>query len=124
MNYIKIVLVGLVIVLSSCKTTEKSEANQKEVKVQEKDPLKEIAWLSDVKNKFDMVQGMAKQQIVQYTYNNQTVFLIDNCYGCSDSKRIVYDEKKNVLCEFGGFAGLNTCPDFEKSAKNRKVLYE
>ncbi|WP_010522684.1 DUF6970 domain-containing protein [Aquimarina agarivorans] len=63
-------------------------------------------------------------EIVQYTFQNQTVYLVNDCINnCADALEIVYDCDENIICEFGGIAGLNTCPDFETEATNRKVLF-
>lgn len=59
--------------------------------------------------------------VKQYQYNNQNVFLIDNCLGCADAMQELYDCAGNSLCLFGGIAGFNTCPDFYDKATFIKV---
>lgn len=65
-----------------------------------------------------------KGLIAQYYYKGQTVILIDDCSNCSDAMQEVYDCNGNVLCQFGGIAGLNTCPDFESKARFVRTLFE
>ena len=87
-------------------------------------PIENIAWLKKIKNNFMLSSFYQKREIVQYTYNNETVFLVDACVGCADNLTTVYNCEGIVICEFGGIAGLNTCPDFGTSSTNKKVLWE
>ena len=50
--------------------------------------------------------------------------MIDVCNGCADNLTTVYNCEGNVICEFGGIAGLNTCPDFDKNSTNKTIIYE
>jgi len=34
-----------------------------------------------------------------------------------------YDCEGNVICEFGGFDGRNTCPDFESNVSNMELIW-
>jgi len=88
------------------------------------DPLEEISWLKEVKENMSKRANPTGGQIIQYTYQGECVFMIDNCFGCADNLLAVYDAEQNLLCEFGGIIGLNTCPDFDKEATNRKVIYD
>ena len=85
-------------------------------------PFRHIKWLKEMRNDFRF--SRAQQRIVQYDYNNERVFLIENCNDCSDSMATVYNCKKETVCQFGGIAGMNTCPDFEDNATNKEILYE
>ena len=80
--------------------------------------------VKEYKSKFWTEFFCLKKQIIQYDYKNETVFLIDSCNGCNDNLTIIYNCKGEIICEFGGIAGLNTCPDFEKQANNKRVLWE
>lgn len=82
-------------------------------------PLETIDWLKDLINNTNS-NGL---EIVQYTYQEQTVFSINNCLNCADNLIVVYDCKKNKVCEFGGIAGLNTCSDFDTKATNQTVIF-
>ncbi|AUP77294.1 DUF6970 domain-containing protein [Flavivirga eckloniae] len=83
------------------------------------DPLENIEWLKELLNS----ANTNDLEITQYDYKKQTVFSINNCIDCADNLITVYDCDKNKICEFGGIAGLNTCPDFDTEAINKKVLY-
>ncbi len=36
----------------------------------------------------------------------------------------VYNCQGQVICQFGGIAGLNTCPDFYDTATDKKVIWK
>jgi hypothetical protein len=63
-------------------------------------------------------------EIIQYRYNNQWVYYVDSCKGCADALAVVYTCSGDVLCQFGGIAGLYTCPDFFENATSRKVIWK
>ena len=88
------------------------------------DPLEELAWLSDIRDTFDKDMGPQRQMIIMYKYHGEYVFLIDDCYQCPDALAFVFNCEGKATCEFGGFAGVNTCPDFEQNATDEKVLYD
>ena len=85
-------------------------------------PLERIDWLKDLKDELDQ-QNHPGNKIVQYAYLDQCVFLVESCYSCADAIVVVYDIDQNVLCQFGGFAGLNTCPDFMEEAVDKQILW-
>ncbi|PQJ80026.1 DUF6970 domain-containing protein [Polaribacter porphyrae] len=87
-------------------------------------PIEDLAWLKEIKTSFEQSTSVSKKKIIQYDYKNETVFLINSCDDCSDNLVTVYNCDKEVICEFGGIAGLNTCSDFEKEAINEKILWE
>ncbi len=107
----------LVVIFLSCKTTWKAQNSGT-------NPLEEITWLKELKTSFDKDSFQNKAMIIQYTYNNETVYLIENCYQCPDGMSTVYNSKKEKVCEFGGFIGSNTCPGFSSKATNEKVIYK
>ncbi len=110
---------GLAIVLlTSCKDDEPDKTCNYD------NPLQEISWLKDIRDGFDLDTGPQRQRIIQYWYNGKDVFLIQSCYQCPDALSVVYDCEKNIVCEFGGIDGLNTCPDFGQNATNEKILYD
>lgn len=88
------------------------------------DPLEEISWLSDIRDSFDKDMGLQRQRIIMYKYHGEYVFLIDDCYQCPDALAFVFDCEGKVICEFGGFTGINTCPDFGQNATDEKALYD
>jgi hypothetical protein len=113
------ILLFLTFLLFSCSNSENiiSACNVE-------NPLEDIAWLKQIKTNFKQSASATKKQIIQYTYNNETVFMIDVCNGCADNLTTVYNCEGNVICEFGGIAGLNTCPDFDKNSTNKIIIYE
>ncbi|MEQ9403285.1 MAG: hypothetical protein RIM99_06870 [Cyclobacteriaceae bacterium] len=87
------------------------------------DPLSELKWLSELKNDFDQRMQPAAVSITMYTYKEASVFEINSCIGCADNLVSVYNCEGEVICEFGGIAGLNTCEDFATTATNPVLLY-
>ena len=87
------------------------------------DPLVNISWLKDVKDGFDSWTSV-KGNITYFEYYGNDVFMITFCVGCPDAYTVVYDCEMNVICEFGGIAGLNTCTDFHENAENKIILYD
>ena len=92
-------------------------------------PTENVGWLKElIKKENDSTYNDSINsnglEIIQYYYKDQTVFYIRDCIkNCNDALDIVYDCEKNVLCEFGGIAGVNTCPDFEEKAISKKILF-
>jgi hypothetical protein len=87
-------------------------------------PLEELFWLKQIKTGLEQSAAAGKAEIYEYTYKQQRVFSVNSCVGCSDSKTDVYNCGGNIMCEFGGIAGLNTCPDFDSQATNKKLLWK
>ena len=88
------------------------------------DPINEIIWLDSLTAIFEQMNESSGAEIIQYEYKGQCVFYVDDCENCIDKLIKVYDLDQNVLCEFGGIAGLNTCPDFDQVATDSKLLYK
>ena len=120
MKPIKFLFLVILAVLAIC--CKDKEVNNKACNSD--NPLEEISWLKEIKDSFDLDMGPQRQQIIQYRYAGKDVFWVDNCFQCPDALVIVYDCEKNIVCEFGGIDGRNTCPDFEQNAKNKKILYD
>lgn len=78
-----------------------------------------ISILDGLKNNADI-----KSEVIRYTYHGQTVYYIDSCKGCADSMALVYTCSGEVICQFGGIAGFNTCPDFADFAIDKKVIWQ
>jgi len=90
---------------------------------QTENPLEEIPWLKMMKQSFEMSAQPAGVQIIGYRYHGKDVFLVNNCVGCADEMAQVYDCDGRIICQFGGIAGLNTCPDFFVTATDSTMLY-
>lgn len=86
-------------------------------------PLEDLQWLSDITDTFDIIDTANGQQIIQYIYNGECVYQVDFCFECPDNLIGIYNTQGEVICEFGGIAGLNTCPDFYDTATDRRVLF-
>ena len=67
-------------------------------------------------------QNSTKAEVIRYQYKGETVY-INTCIDCADSMAQVYNCSGEVICQFGGIAGFNTCPDFEDTATQKKVIW-
>ncbi len=89
-------------------------------------PLEEIDWIKnlvDIEINSDLYNSSGLE-IIQYEYQGDSAFSVDRCTNnCSDSLIAIYDCDKNPICEVGGIAGVNTCQDFFKEAKNETILF-
>ncbi|GAA3607478.1 hypothetical protein Q4Q39_10535 [Flavivirga amylovorans] len=106
----------LLVSFLGCHETDDGNSSSKICSV---DPLENIDWLKELLNNTDS-NGL---EIIQYDYKGQIVFSINNCLNCADNLIAVYDCERNKVCEFGGIAGLNTCPDFDTEATNKTVIF-
>ncbi|MFK8059172.1 MAG: hypothetical protein AB8B78_03680 [Polaribacter sp.] len=86
-------------------------------------PLENLTFLKEAKNNIDRIDCGGKSTITQYTYKNETVFEINICDQIADGQTLVYNCSGKIICVFGGIAGQNTCPDFEKERTNKKIVY-
>jgi hypothetical protein len=109
----------IVLSLVSCKTSE----NKVSWDCNTANPLEDIPWLNEIKTVMEMNTRMAGSQIISYSYKGEHVFWIDRCYNCADDIKTVYNCQGEVICEFGGIAGLNTCPDFHSEASDSTMLF-
>jgi Domain of unknown function (DUF6970) len=62
-------------------------------------------------------------KIEKYLYNNEKVFLFTPREGTADVPTTILNSSCQIICEFGGIAGLNTCPDFFESAIFVEVVW-
>jgi len=85
--------------------------------------LEDLAWLKEIKTTMEMNANATGGQIVAYKYNGADVFMIDDCYNCADKAILVYNCDGEVICEFGGISGQNTCPDFNDQATDSLMLF-
>ena len=86
-------------------------------------PLESLEWLKEKKENFERLMNSVKVEIFQFKYEGHDVFLINDCVDCTDALIKVYNCDGEVICEFGGIAGLNTCPDFQDNAQLVGVLW-
>lgn len=59
-----------------------------------------------------------------YLYQGECVYIIDPGSGYADWLHTAYNEDCQVICEFGGFAGMNTCQDFDENTEDLGVIWE
>lgn len=110
--------------LFSCKEeTDLVENNEVKTTCDLDNPLENIPWLTEIRDGFDMQANPLPKKITQYFYQGECVFLVDGCVGCQDNLTVVYNVDEEVICEFGGVAGVNTCPNFQDEATDETVLY-
>lgn len=87
-------------------------------------PEGESKYCSDVSWLKDIVEPISsKTEVVRYKYKEETVYLINTCVDCADTMDQVYNCSGQVICQFGGIAGFNTCPDFFDVVTDKKVIW-
>jgi hypothetical protein len=80
-------------------------------------------WLNDKIEEFITNNPYSKGRIEEFLYREQIVYLVNFCVACPDNLVYVYNEEEEVICEFGGIAGTNTCPDFSKEAIFKGIVW-
>lgn len=115
----KIISIIIVCFLISCSSNQETISN-----CNVDNPLENLTWLKKIKENLEKSATAWKSSITQYTYKNEAVFLVEPCKDCPDGMTSVYNCSGTIICEFGGIAGVNTCPDFSKKATNKKVLWQ
>jgi hypothetical protein len=78
----------------------------------------------ETKEAFELSMSPSAKRITQYFYQGECVFLIDGCLQCNDNLTTVYDVNQDIICEFGGIAGVDTCPDFDTEATDETILWD
>jgi hypothetical protein len=114
----------LLMVVASCREDKKDavlEPGQNYCHTQ--NPLEDLNWLKELKDSFEISEKATGAQIIGYEYQGNDVFLINSCVGCADEMWQVYDCSGSVICQFGGIAGLDTCPGFFETATDSTMLY-
>ena len=90
----------------------------------EDNPIENVAWIKELIEAENLIEDTNGLEITQYNFDGNTVFCVDRCINnCSDSLINVYDCEQNLICELGGIAGLNTCPNFETEAINQGIVF-
>ncbi|MFY7670648.1 DUF6970 domain-containing protein [Tenacibaculum sp. MEBiC06402] len=112
-------LVSFLLLVSAC--TKDEELNEFCVL---ENPIEELAWLKNIKTGLEQSASDNKVEIYEYSYKQQRVFWVDTCVGCADNLITVYNCSGNVMCEFGGITGVNTCIDFSSEASGKKLLWK
>ncbi|MEP5613653.1 MAG: hypothetical protein ABJP45_15485 [Cyclobacteriaceae bacterium] len=115
MQFKKIILAGIFVIICAV-SCDKHQAD-----CTPENPLVELEWLANLVDGFESNSQLDGVQIVQYTYQGSSVFLVDTCVGCADGISSVYNCDGDVICEFGGIDGRNTCTDFEGATDERYI---
>jgi len=68
--------------------------------------------------------GSNEASLTQYRYNGQIVYSFDPGLVYPDMMTTVVNEDCEVVCQFGGIAGMNTCPDFSQNAEVIGVVWK
>lgn len=77
---------------------------------------------SELKN--NEVRMPNKASVKAFIYNGEKVYIFDPGSGYADWLFTAYNEECDIVCEFGGFAGLNTCPDFDINSEYLGVIWQ
>lgn len=110
-NYLTFIL--LVFAVSGCKAQQQSVATTNTMP----------DWLNKKIEQFKIDNPDGKGQVEKFLYHEQTVYLVDFCVGCPDFLVYVYNEAEEVICEFGGIAGISTCADFAEEAISKGIVW-
>lgn len=82
-----------------------------------------VDWLKPIVEQAS-IENANKTEIIRYKYKGEIVYYINTCVDCADSMVEIYNCYGEVICQFGGIAGLNTCPDFEDTATEKKLIWK
>lgn len=104
----------------SCDSIDEETTNL--CKVQ--NPIENLAWLKEIKKGMEKSATASRSSIVQYTYNNETIFVVNSCENCSNTISNVYSCSGTVICKLKEAEEKNTCLNFVKEATNKKILWQ
>lgn len=113
-----IILLFIMLSLIGCKDDNNEDKNLCYVK----NPINELPWLKKIVDE-QSTNYCNKIVIKNYRYNDKNGFLINYCIDCTEGLSIYYDCTGNVICEFGGIDGKNTCPDFSTKAVEGETIF-
>ena len=74
-------------------------------------------------DKYETDEVVLVSKIEKYLYNDEDVFLSSMRDNIDDGMDVVLSSSCQIICEFGGIAGLNTCPDFFETAIFVEVVW-
>ncbi|KGL62541.1 DUF6970 domain-containing protein [Polaribacter sp. Hel1_85] len=115
---LKTIFLLLIFVVFSC-----NDKNEVSLVCGVENPIEELAFLNEIKNNIDRIDCAGKSAIIQYIYKSEIVFEVNICDQIADGQTSVYNCSGEVVCTFGGIAGVNTCPDFDKLRTDKIILY-
>ena len=114
----------IIIVLSLSLVCSCNSDNNSHPVCNSENPLEDLTWLKEIKTVFELNMSIAGTQIIQYQYKGEYVFWIDDCFHCADGLVVVRNCDEEIICEFGGIDGRNTCPDFQEHATDSTMLLD
>ncbi|MEN8250525.1 MAG: hypothetical protein ABFS32_16450 [Bacteroidota bacterium] len=114
-KHIVILIFALIIIGCNRRETEPPFCNVE-------DPINELAWLNEIIHE-DTINGV-KTIIFMCQYKEEEGFLLDICVGCYDPYARFMNCSGEVICHIGGYANLNTCPDFWENVTDKELLWE
>jgi hypothetical protein len=120
LQHIFLLLSVIILPAISCSTSDKVSTSY----CGTSNPLEDLPWLKKIKTEMQMSERATGGQIIRYSYKGNDVFWIDPCHGCADDLISVYNCDGEVICQFGGIGGLNTCPDFHAEASDSTMLFD
>jgi hypothetical protein len=115
MKFLKFLAIILSLMFSSCERNE-------DIICDTKHPFRDIPNLKKYRRS-PMIDSDNGIEVYKVIYNDQEVFLITPASPASDAMALVIDCNGEKVCEFGGYAGLNTCPDFEDNISYQELIW-
>lgn len=122
MKYTFIIAIILLMYILSCD----NENNQNEPisKIcNTTDPINELNWLNEMVN-IPQDRKIGRMEVYKCIYDSIEGFIVDQCVDCPDFITYFYDCDGNIICEFGGYDGRITCPDFSKKVTSQVLIYK
>lgn len=86
-------------------------------------PAEDLDWMQSLIANFELSQQATGIRIESYTFNDEEVYLVNTCVGCSDNLLSVYNCQGEIICEFGGIDGRDTCGDFYENVSSKQFIY-
>jgi hypothetical protein len=109
------------IVLAACNSVPVADSEEQAAKISIS--CEDDRWLQGMIKSFEEREGQ-RAVITRFTYNNEIVYLVDDCLGCADAMQVVYSCSGEERCKFGGIAGFNTSPDFFEKATDKEIIWQ
>lgn len=116
-------LIILLFIFMSCDDDNGTESGTDTMICNTQEPLADLKWLKDIKTNAEQSESDTAE-IYFCIYDDKEGFLVDLCVQCPDALTYFYDCEGNVVCEFGGYLGTNTCPDFEVKISKKELLWK
>lgn len=88
------------------------------------DPANQLNWLSKLITESEKDISGNIIRISHYRFEEENVFLAEQNPAIRDKLDLVFDCTGDIICQFGGIAGLNTCPEFDEDAEEVQAIWE